>query len=89
MAVKKKLFKGKKKKTTLLGFFGSFLGWLFVLVSVSVVIFWIAGSKPQGKLVCDTQGKRVSLTSFGYCQRENPVTQRKPSFLSFWKRILL
>jgi hypothetical protein len=77
--------KAKKKKEWL----GTCVGWLFVLILSSIIIYAVVESSGGGRLVCNTLGREVSLTTFGSCRTEPQPFRRKSSFFSFWKRILL
>lgn len=58
----------KKKEET--DWTGLLFGWIFVVGALFGIVFMILSSKPEGKLVCNTEGRTVSLTTFGYCHRE-------------------
>ncbi len=61
---KKPLPKEEKEWASLL------FGWIFIVVVLFGLVVVVLSSKPEGKMVCQTEGRAVSLTTFGYCHRE-------------------
>ncbi len=45
-------------------------GWIFVVAALFGLVVLILSSKPEGRMVCNTEGRTVSLTTFGYCHTE-------------------
>lgn len=50
--------------------FSTLLGLLFILAAMAGIVHMLRSLEPEGRMVCDTDGRPVSLTKFGACRME-------------------